>query len=281
MKNTLLFITIFSFFTTTNAQIVVPQASPKGVLFQTIGLTEVEVNYYRPSMKGRIIFGSLVPFGAIWRTGANENTTISFSTDVTIDGKLLPKGKYALYTIPNPDSWEMIFYSNTSNWGTPEVWDESMVALKASVKAEISDRAVESFTIDIANIETNSGLLELAWEKTFVNLKIDVPTQKIAMENIEKVFEGPTPTDYYTAAQYFFQYNGDLKKCLTYINKACENNPKKPYWYTRLKSQIQAKLGDKKGAVETAKISLEAAKLEKNADYIKLNQDSIEEWSKK
>jgi hypothetical protein len=281
MKNTLLFITIFSFFTTTNAQIVVPQASPKGVLFQTIGLTEVEVNYYRPSMKGRIIFGSLVPFGAIWRTGANENTTISFSTDVTIDGKLLPKGKYALYTIPNPDSWEMIFYSNTSNWGTPEVWDESKVALKASVKAEISDRAVESFTIDIANIETNSGLLELAWEKTFVNLKIDVPTQKIAMENIEKVFEGPTPTDYYTAAQYFFQYNGDLKKCLTYINKACENNPKKPYWYTRLKSQIQAKLGDKKGAVETAKISLEAAKLEKNADYIKLNQDSIEEWSKK
>lgn len=263
------------------AQIKVPQASPKSTLIQTVGLTDIDIEYSRPSAKGRVIFGDLVPFGKVWRTGANANTTISFSDDVVINGATLKKGKYALYTIPKADEWEILFYTDTNNWGNPEKWDDSKVAIKASAKTEILNRHVETFTIGINNTDNNFANLEFAWEKTLVALKFEVPTQKVAMASIDKTLSGPSATDYYSAAQYFFQTNGDLNKALSYATKAYDMHEKKPYWYSRLKSQIQAKLGDKKGALETAKISLEAAKAANNTDYVKMNEDSIKEWSKK
>lgn len=263
------------------AQIKIPQASPKSTLIQKVGLTDVEIEYSRPSAKGRVIFGDLVPFGKVWRTGANANTTISFSEDVVINGATLKKGKYALYVTPKADEWEIYFYSDTNNWGNPEKWDDSKVALKASAKTELLNRNVETFTIGINNTDNNFANLELSWEKTLVALKFEVPTQKIALESIDKVLAGPSAADYYSAASYYFSSNGDLNKALTYVTKAYDMHEKKPYWYSRLKSQIQAKLGDKKGALETAKISLESAKVANNADYVKMNEDSIKEWSKK
>ena len=263
-----------------DAQVKTPAPSPKCTFNQVVGLTNVEIVYSRPSAKGRDVFNNLVPYGKVWRTGANENTTVSFSDDVIIDGKTLAKGKYALYTIPRADSWEIIFYSSTDNWGNPETWDEAKVALKASVKSEHLDRFVESFTIGINNLDNNFAHLELSWENTIVALKFEVPTQKTAMASIDKALAGPSAGDYYSSAQYFYQSNGDLNKALTYINKAIELNKDKPFWYNRLKSLIQAKLGDKKGAIETAKISLEAAETAKNQDYVKMNKDSIAEWSK-
>jgi tetratricopeptide (TPR) repeat protein len=263
------------------AQVKTPQSSPKSTLTQVVGLTNVEIAYSRPSAKGRDVFNNLVPFGKLWRTGANENTTISFSDDVVIDGKTLPKGKYALYTIPRADSWEIMFYSSTDNWGNPETWDEKKVALKTTVKSEHIDRLVESFTIAINNLDNNFAHLELSWEKTIVAIKFAVPTAKTAMESIDKTLAGPGASDYYSSAQYLFQSNGDLTKALTYVNKALEMNKDKPFWYYRLKSLIQAKQGDKSGAIETAKISLAAAEAAKNQDYIKMNKDSIAEWSKK
>ncbi|WP_300568892.1 DUF2911 domain-containing protein [Flavobacterium sp.] len=266
---------------TIEAQVKIPQASPKSTLTQTVGLTDVEIDYHRPSMKNRVVFGDLVPFGKVWRTGANENTIISFSDDVVINGTTLKKGKYSIYTIPNADSWEVFFYATTDNWGNPEVWDESKIVLKVNAKPEVLNRNVETFTIGINNTDNNFANLEFSWEKTLVAVKFEVPTQKAALASIDKTLAGPSAADYYSSAQYFFQSNGDLNKALVYVNKAYEMHPKKPYWYSRLKSQIQAKLGDKKGAIETAKISLAAAQLEKNEDYVKMNQDSIAEWSKK
>ena len=263
------------------AQVLTPQPSPKATLNQIVGLTDVEIEYSRPSAKGRIVFGELVPFGKLWRTGANANTTISFSEDVVIDGKTLKKGKYALYTLPRIDTWEIIFYTKTDNWGNPDTFSEENVALRAIVKPELTARNVETFTIDINNLDNNFGVLNLMWERTLVALKFEVPTQKIAIQSIEKALAGPTAGDYYSSAQYFYQSNGDLTKALSYINKALELNVDKPFYYTRLKSLIQAKLGDKKGALETAKQSLAAAILAKNNDYVKMNQDSILEWSKK
>lgn len=263
------------------AQVKVPQASPKSTVIQTVGLTDVEIEYSRPSAKGRVIFGDLVPFGKVWRAGANANTTISFSDDVVINGATLKKGKYALYVTPKTNDWEIFFYSDTNNWGTPEKWDDAKVALKATVKTELLNRNVETFTIGINNTDNNFANLELSWEKTLVALKFEVPTQKTAIASIDKVLSGPSFGDYYSAAQYYFQSNGDLNKALAYVNKAYEMNDKKPYWYSRLKSQIQAKMGDKKGAIETAKISLAAAQEANNQDYVKMNQDSIAEWSKK
>lgn len=266
---------------TFEAQIKVPQASPKSTLNQVVGLTEVEIEYSRPSAKGRVIFGDLVPFGKIWRTGANANTTISFSDDIVINGAPLKKGKYALYVSPKADEWEIFFYTDTNNWGNPEKWDEAKIALKASSKTELLSKHIETFTIGINNTEMNSGVLEFSWEKTSVGLKFEVPTNQTANASIEKVLAGPSAGDYFSAAQYFYSSNGDLNKALLYVNKAYDLNEKKPYWYTRLKSQIQAKLGDKKAAIETAKISLEAAKLANNADYVKMNEDSIKEWSRR
>ena len=263
------------------AQVKTPQASPKSTLTQVVGLTNVEVVYSRPSAKGRDVFNNLVPFGKLWRTGANENTLITFSDDVVIDGKTLPKGKYALYTTPRADSWEIIFYTATDNWGNPENWDETKVALKTTVKSEHIDRLVESFTIGINNLDNNFAHLEISWEKTIVALKFEVPTAKMAMASIDKVLAGPSAGDYFSSAQYLFQSNGDLTKALTYVNKALDMNKDKPFWYNRLKSLIQAKQGDKNGAIETAKISLASAEAAKNQDYVKMNKESIAEWSKK
>jgi len=263
------------------AQVKTPQPSPKSTLTQVVGLTNVEIVYSRPSAKGRDVFNNLVPYGKLWRTGANENTTISFSEDVVIDGKTLAKGKYALYTTPKADNWEIIFYKSTENWGNPENWDEAKVALKTNVKPELLNRNVESFTIGINNLDNNFAHLELSWEKTIVAIKFEVPTQKAAMASIDKALAGPSAGDYFSSAQYLQQSNGDMNKALIYINKALEMNNDKPFWYNRLKSLIQAKLGDKNGAIETAKISLASAEVAKNQDYVKMNKDSIAEWSKK
>lgn len=266
---------------TIEAQVKTPQSSPKATVFQTVGLTDVEVVYSRPAARGRAVFGNLVPFGKLWRTGANENTTISFSDDVIIEGKTLKKGKYALYTIPKIGSWEIIFYNTTNNWGTPEDFTEANVALRTTVKEEALSKAVESFTIGINNLDTNFAYLEMAWENSSVGMKFEVPTQKTAISNIEKALAGPSAGDYFSAAQYLFQSNGDIAKARTYVDKALEMSIEQPFWYNRLKSLIQAKQGDKKGAIETAKLSLAAAEAAKNQDYVKMNKESIAEWSKK
>jgi len=263
------------------AQLKAPAASPKAIVDQVVGLTDIGLEYSRPSAKGRTIFGDLVPFGKIWRTGANENTIISFSEDVVIGGKTLKKGKYSLYTMPKADTWDIIFYTATDNWGNPTTWDDSKVALKATATPEQLNRPVETFTIAINHLDNNFAHLEISWENTLVALKIEVPTQKTTLANIEKVLAGPTAADYNAAAQFYYQSNGDLNKALTYVNKALELSKDKPFWIYRQKSLIQAKLGDKKGAIETAKLSLAAATEAKNADYVKMNSDSIIEWNKK
>ena len=263
------------------AQVKTPAPSPKCTVEQKVGLTDVTLEYSRPSMRGRTVFGDLVPYGKLWRTGANQNSMVTFSDDVVIKGQTLKKGKYAIFVTPKVDMWEVVFYSDTENWGTPENWDVKNVALSTNVDTNIIGTPVESFTIGINNLDNNFAHLEFSWEKTHVALKFEVPTQKTAMASIDKALAGPTAGDYFSSAQYFYQSNGDMNKALEYINKAYDMNKDKPYWYSRQKSLIQAKLGDKKGAIETAKISMEAAKIGKNDDYVKMNSDSISEWSKK
>jgi hypothetical protein len=267
-----------------NAQVKTPQVSPHATLTQVVGLTDVTLDYSRPSTKGRAIFGDLVPFGKLWRTGANLNTTVSFSEDVVIKGTTLKKGKYALFTTPKADMWEVVFYTDTDNWGTPDNWDANKVAILVTVDPIALNNTVESLTVSIGNITIDSATLDIAWEKTMVSVKFDVPTQKAALANIEKVLAGPSAGDYFSSAQYLFQSNGDLNKALEYVNKATsmtKAGADTPFWYLRQKSLIQAKLDDKVGAIATAKLSLAAAEKAKNNDYVKMNNDSIKEWSKK
>jgi len=281
MKKFVVAIAIMLALTGAQAQVRTPQPSPKSTLEQVVGLTNVTVDYSRPSAKGRRIFGDLVPFGKLWRTGANSNTIVSFSEDVVIDGKTLKKGKYSIFTTPKSDNWEVIFYTDTENWGNPEQWSDAKVALKTTAKSENLNRKVETFTIGINNLDNDSADLEISWENTLVAVKFAVPTKKTALESIKKALSGPTANDYFASAQYYYQIGDDYKTSLEYINKALELSSDKPFYYNRLKSLIQAKLGDKKGAIETAKISLAAAEAAKNNDYVKMNKDSISEWSKK
>ncbi|MCP2024903.1 hypothetical protein L1276_000043 [Flavobacterium sp. HSC-32F16] len=262
------------------AQVKTPQASPKAYIKQAVGLTDVEVTYSRPGARGRAVFGNLVPFGKLWRTGANENTIINFSDDVVIDGKTLKKGKYAIYTIPKIESWEVIFYLSTDNWGLPENWNDQYVVLRTTVKENALPTPVETFTIGINGLDPNFAYLEMAWENSHVALKFEVPTAKTAVASIEKTLAGPTWNDYFASAQYLFSSNGNVETARTYVDKALDMSTEKPYYVTRLKSLIQAKQGDKKGAVETAKASLAAAEAANNQDYVKMNKDSISEWSR-
>lgn len=273
---------VLSFIVNGSAQITTPQASPKAVIEQTVGLTTVKIDYSRPSAKGRAVYGELVPFGRMWRTGANANTIITFSNDVVIAGKTLKAGSYALYTQPKADTWDVVFYDDTNNWGLPEKYDDSKEALRTSVKPEFLSRSVETLTIGVNNLDSDFGYLEIAWEKTMVALKFEVPTKATAMKSIETAMAGPSANDLFASAQYYYQSNGDQSKALVWINQSiAKSGPEVPFYILRQKSLIQAKMGDKKGAIETAQLSLASAEKAKNADYVKMNKDSIQEWSKK
>ena len=278
----IILLTIFLLNFVSFSQVKSPQLSPIANVKQTVGLSEIEINYSRPGKRGRLVFGELVPYGKLWRTGANANSTISFSDDVKIQGNELKKGKYALFLIPKAEAWSLFFYTTTDNWGLPKTWEDNKVALKVDLKPEIGLVNLESFTINIDNLTIDSAEISLAWEKSFAKFKVEVPTNSLAKSSIEKTLKGPTASDYYSAANYLFIANENATEALEYINKSIElRKDDVPYWYTRLKSTIQAKMGDKKGAIETAKISLAASEKAENQDYIKLNKDSISEWSKK
>jgi tetratricopeptide (TPR) repeat protein len=265
---------------TIQAQIKTPQPSPSSSVHQTIGLSEVSVDYSRPAMRGRVIFGDLVPFGKVWRTGANMRTKFTTDSDLKIEGKELKKGSYAILSVPNKDAWELIFYTEYQAGGAPATIDESKVALKVSVKTNPMDYPVENFTIGFGDLADGvSGNMYIMWDKTMVMAKIETHTDKMAVESIEKTMAGPSANDYFSAASYYRSSGKDLNKALEWVTKAVEMNPD-AFWMSRQKSLIQADLGDKKSAIATAKVSLAASEKAGNADYVKMNQESIAEWSK-
>ncbi len=262
---------------TVQAQLQTPQPSPFSTLEQKVGLTDVTVEYSRPSMKGRTIFGNLVPYDALWRTGANKNTTISFSDDVVIGGKELKAGSYAIFAKPGEAVWEFTFYADTNNWGVPRDWDASKVA--AVVKTEVLEMPVdvETFTITIDDVHNNGATLGMLWERTYVGVKFEVPTMDKAKKSIEAVMGGPSANDYFASASYYFAEGQDMQKAKEWIDKAVSMNDK-GFWMMRLQSLVYAKLGDTKGAIEAAKRSMAVAEEAGNADYVKMNKDSLKEW---
>ena len=261
------------------AQMQTPQPSPFSRMEQQVGLTEVTVEYSRPSMRGRAVFGNLVPYEALWRTGANKNTIVSFSDDVTVQGKELKAGSYAIFTKPGEADWEVIFYSDTENWGTPREWDDSKVA--AIVKTEVlkMEMPVETFTMTIDDLHNNGAALGMLWENVYVGVKFEVPTVDKAVKSIEAVMAGPSAGDYYSAASYYFAEGKDLAKAKEWIDQAVAKDTEgRMYWVMRRQSLIYAKMGDKAGAVSAAKKSLTAAEKAGNMDYVKMNKDSLKEW---
>jgi hypothetical protein len=282
MKNILKFLLIALLtinFGTADAQIKTPAASPGAKLETTVGLTSITLDYSRPSKNGRKIYGDLVPLDAMWRTGANKNSMITFSDDVMIGGAEVKKGTYAIFTKPGKASWTIYFYSDSENWGTPEKWDDTKVAATVTAKPN-TIALVETFTLNIANVANGSCDLEINWDNVGVNVKIDVPTDKKVSANITQVMAGPSAADYYNAARYYREAKKDLVQALAWMNKSVEMGNDK-FWVLRQKSLIEADMKNYKAAVATANQSLAKAKEAANNDYVKMNMDSIAEWSKK
>ncbi len=281
MKKLILLTFICSLSLSVNAQIKSPQPSTSQTVTQTVGLTNIELSYSRPSMRERNIFGELVPYGKMWRTGANKNTTITFDKDVIIGSKEVKAGTYAIFTKPNAQSWEVYFYSDTSNWGTPAAWENEKVV--ASIKANVvaMPMEVETFTISFDAITNDSATLGFRWDHTYVAVPISFFTDTQVTKSIESVMSGPNAGDYYTAAVYYLNADKDIKKAKNWIDKAIEMRENPAFWYYRQQSLIYAKSGDKNGAIKAAKKSLALAKEAGNEDYVALNTKSLKAWEGK
>ncbi len=279
MKKIIVF--AFAFFAlNSNAQITTPKASPLAKIEQKVGLADLTISYSRPAKRDRVVFGDVVPFGEIWRFGANENTKIT-SSDALIFGRdTLKAGTYAIFTKPNKDKWEVYFYTETTNWGTPEKWDDQKVALKLTSPVVALNDVVENLTISIDNLQNAGATLQFSWDKTRINIPFTINTKDKVLASIKKTMDGPTAGDYYSAASYYFQEKLDMKQALTWCTKAVEMRPE-AYWMSRLMAQLQAANGDYRGAIETAKKSIAAAEKDGDNNYVKMNNASIEEWSKK
>ena len=278
MKKTLLIGAMAFIFFVSEAQIQTPSASPAGSVSSTIGLTDVKIDYFRPRLKGRKIFGEkdvMYPHGTIWRTGANSGTKISFSTDVKVENINVPKGEYLILTWPGAGEWTVSLYKDVSLGGNTAGYNASNDAAKFKVKTKKLADKVETFTISIDDIaaDNKSGKVTLAWENTAVPITVSVDYDEQVMKSIEANTK-VNPGNYFQAATYYLENGKDLNKALQWVNIALESNPT-AFWMLHQKAKIQKALGDKKGAIETATASLNSAKKAENRDYQNMNQELI------
>lgn len=278
MKKIILCLAVFGLTFTANAQIQTPQPSPFSKVEQKVGLTDVTLEYSRPNMRARTIFGDLVPYGKVWRLGANSNTKITFSDDVKVQGKELKAGTYALFAIPNENNWDIVFYSNAGNWGAPKELDDSLIAAKVVAETYPMPMNIETFTMTFDDLSSNGATLGMMWADVYAGVKFEVPTDKTVSASIDKIMNGPAAGDYYAAAVYYLQEGKDAKQAKTWMDKAMSMTPKPMFYQLRQQSLIYAKAGDKKGAIDIAKKSLAASKEAGNTDYVKMNEDSLKEW---
>jgi hypothetical protein len=268
-------VTLFSLLLTLGAYaqgVKTPAPSPTQTLKQDFALSSIEVNYSRPAAKGRVVFGDLVPYGKMWRTGANGATKITFGEDVKVGGVAVKAGSYALYTIPNQTEWEIILNKGVNNGGLAGYKTEEDVA-RFKVKPMSLSMNIESFTILLGDLTANAANIQILWEKTAVSIPVEAEIDSKIMKQIDNAMNVDS-RPYFQAASYYYDNNKDLYKALEWTNKAIETQPK-AFWMVHLKAKIQAKLGDKEGAKATALKSIELAKEAKNDDYVSLNEKLI------
>jgi hypothetical protein len=249
-----------------------PAPSPTQTLKQDFALSSIEINYSRPAAKGRKIFGDLVPFGKIWRTGANAATKVTFGEDVKVGGMPVKAGSYAIYSVPTADEWEIIINKGANNSGLTGYKTEDDVA-RFKVKSMQLPMMIENFTIILGNLTASSADIQILWENTAVQIPVTADIDSKIMAQINSAMTVDS-RPYFQAASYYFDNGKDMNKALEWANKAVEAQPT-AFWVMHLKAKIQAKVGDKAGAKTTAMKSIELAKEAKNDDYVVLNQKLI------
>ncbi|UOG76166.1 DUF2911 domain-containing protein [Hymenobacter tibetensis] len=282
---------------TTNAQIATPAASPKSVVQQRVGLTDVTITYSRPSAKGRKIFGDkdVVPYGQRWRTGANQTTSIKFSDDVTVEGKKVPAGEYGLYTIPGKTEWTVVLNKSLKQGADVAGFKDDQDVARFTIKPYVvpsyvaqnvaakNQGKIETFTISFTDLTPATANVAMEWELTGAKFKVTSEVDTKVMAQIdEKVVKNATPSanDLAAAAVYYYDNNKDLKQALAWMQKANEKDPK--FWNVHTEAKIRMKMKDYKGATAAAEQSkkLALASTPPNTDYAKMNDDLVAEAKK-
>jgi hypothetical protein len=277
MKRVLLFGLLLSTTLLTEAQLKTPAPSPAQSLRQDFGLGNIEISYSRPGVRGRKIFGDVVPYGQIWRTGANNATTIAFTDEVIIGGKKLTPGKYGLLTIPGSKEWVVII-SKQTNVTSPADYKADQDLVRVNAPATKSKTATETFTIALQDIKNTSCNLVISWDKRQITVPIQTEIEAKIMANIDAAMKTEKPP-YYNAAMYYMDNGKDLNQALSWFDKAVEANPT-AFWIHYQRANCLAKLGKKAEAIAGAEKSKQLATEAKNGDYVKLNEKLIAELNK-
>ncbi|WP_307526757.1 DUF2911 domain-containing protein [Pedobacter sp. W3I1] len=278
IKSVVLFIALLGAADLANAQEVkFPQASSGQTLIQDFGLGKITLTYSRPNVKGRKIFGGMEPMGVVWRTGANAATRIKFTDDVKIEGKDLPAGEYALFSIPGKNEWTVIFNKTANQWGAYE-YKESDDVLRVKVKTTALKDKVETLTMQFSAVGETSATLNMMWENNAFAINITTSIDEKVMANIAEAMKGEKKP-YFNAAMYYYQNGKDLKTALEWMTEAEKSDPKAP-WFKLWKGRIQLKMGDKAGASATAQQGIDAAKTQKVDEYVRLNSELLAEAKK-
>ncbi len=257
------------------AQVRMPQPSTTQTIKQDFGMSGIELTYSRPNAKGRKIYGDLVPWNKLWRTGANAATRVIFKDPVEIGGKKIDSGTYVIYTIPNVDSWDIILNKGISNWGT-DGYKDSLDVCRFRIEPIKIKSKLETFTMQFADVKAESCELHILWEKT----AIIIPITTSVKEKLKAQIDAAMLTDkkpYWQAAQFYNEYDKNLGKALENCNKAIEGNDK-AFWMWIYKAKIQKEMGDDAGAMTSSKKSMELALEAKNDDYVKMNRDLQKKW---
>lgn len=251
-----------------------PSASPSCTLKQHVGFTDIEVNYSRPSVRGRKIFGGLEPYGEVWRTGANTSTTISFSTAVKLNGTSVPAGTYELFTIPGEQEWTVIIHKNLKEWGAYSYKQQDDVA-RVTAKPVALAEPQETFTIEFNDLRDDSATLNLLWERTRVPVKVELDVINKVVADIDAAMATDSPKKpYFQAAMFYFDHDLDLPKALKWMEQAIVSQPD-AFWAYYHQARLLAKMGDKPRAIASAQHSIELARKAGGAaadEYARLNE---------
>jgi len=259
-----------------------PPASPACTNIQRVGFTDIEIVYSRPSMRGHAIFGGIVPYNNLWRTGDNASTKITFSTPVKLggaDGREVPAGTYGLYTIPDEKAWTVMLNKDAGLWGADN-YDPKKEAARFKVAPVKLVDAVETFTIDVNNIQDDSATINLNWARVRVPIKVEVDVVPDLLVKIKESMDSPIskqPATYLKAATFYFDHTKDLAQALAWVKMGLVGHPPIEYQLLYLEAKILAKMEDRNGAIAAANQSSQLAIAFEGPGtaYFKMNQEVI------